>query len=189
MTKICILGGSFDPPHMGHLWMARLLKEQFSFDVVSLLPCSDKAAVMWGKTLTDGEKRLLMCYQAVKDFYDVTVEDADIRHDFIYTYETVDFLRQKYPAIHQIWWAVGSDWDHTTFKNFEQLQKQVAFVRIERPGHINDIPVGMSFTPEIQFLMSSSDIRKRIRENKDVTGLMPHKVADYALSGGFYVKT
>lgn len=109
MARIGIFGGSFNPPHLGHMLALREFQEKLSLDRVLLIP----AAVPPHKKLTanspSAEHRLQMTYLAAQDMENVEVLDLELRREGAsYTADTVAQLRQTYPH-DELFLLMGTD--------------------------------------------------------------------------------
>lgn len=104
--KIGILGGTFDPPHMGHLTMARLAKEALELDEVMLIPAHRNP--LKDRRVTDGRLRLQMTAALAMQEDWLSISDLEIeRGGKSYTIETVRELQLIRPA--RYWVLMGSD--------------------------------------------------------------------------------
>ena len=109
MARIGIFGGSFNPPHLGHMLALREFQEKLSLDRVLLIP----AAVPPHKKLTanspSAEHRLQMTYLAAQDMENVEVLDLELRREGAsYTADTVAQLRLTYPH-DELFLLMGTD--------------------------------------------------------------------------------
>lgn len=191
--RIAIFGGSFNPIHMGHLWIAQQTLEIDKgkrFDEVWLMPSFDKSYK--DKRLVDSKHRFKMCKLAAKKFSNLIVSDIEIKNKFSYTHQTLDYLHQHFWAT--CYWIVGADWALKlgTWKEAENLKKKVHFVIFQRlyDGSFDDnkkihekntkvSKKNVFVNTRISFQLSSSEIRERIRTKKTITGLVTPEVKQY----------
>ena len=104
--KIGILGGTFDPPHMGHLTMARLAKEALELDEVMLIPAHRNP--LKERYVTEGRLRLQMTAALAMQEAWLSISDLELeRGGKSYTIETVRELQLIRPA--RYWVLMGSD--------------------------------------------------------------------------------
>src|SRR5258708_38456692 len=117
--KIAIFGGSFDPPHLGHLFISIQVKEILSMDQVWLMPLYQKSlqAEIFHKILTDERHRLAMTKLLENDF--IKASDFEIAHNQAsYTLKTLDRLTEQSP-LDEFYWILGSD----QLTDFQQYYK------------------------------------------------------------------
>ena len=96
MAKIGIMGGTFNPIHMGHMQIARAAYEQFQLDEVWFMP-NHIPAYKSAHDLISGEMRLAMVQLAIQDKPHFKVSDFEInREGKTYTYETMSLLKQQH---------------------------------------------------------------------------------------------
>src|SRR6185369_9653220 len=107
--KIAVLGGSFDPPHLGHLFIASQVKELLHMDEVWLMPLYQKTKQdkIFHKSITDTNHRLAMT-KFLKNAF-IKVSDFEIKNNpSSYTLITLQKLQETYPE-HEFYWILGSD--------------------------------------------------------------------------------
>lgn len=106
--KIGILGGSFDPIHNGHLYMAENAYQQYKLDEVWLIP-NGNAPHKDKNKMTDAMHRLAMCEIAALKYNYMKVSDIEVcSSNFSYTYLTIQKLTQNYPQ-HEFYFIMGAD--------------------------------------------------------------------------------
>ena len=107
--RIGILGGTFDPPHLGHLLIAETARVALELESVLFLPAGEP----WlksGQPITPAAHRLRMVELAVADNPHFRVSDREIRRSgATYTVDTLRELRDAYPADAEWYFIVGSD--------------------------------------------------------------------------------
>jgi len=204
--KIAILGGSFNPVHIGHLWIAQqvLENELLKIDEVWFMPnyTSKKYSL---KKLADWRDRHEMCRLAKDDFdifnHKMKVCNLEAIERFEYTYQTINYLVKHYPK-DRFYWVIGSDWDITKFKNYRNILTKCRIIIMERAGYklVTDdnylfltanvmssrcnVIVGVK--QHFDFKISSTDIRNRIKEGMKITGLVTQSVEKYIHDKGLY---
>ena len=116
--KIAILGGSFDPPHKGHIAIARYLLKFNNFNQVRLMPCYSHPFV---KNLSVPSKRLAMTKYLEND--NIKVSDFEIGKKTIsYSINALKYLTNKYPK-NKFSWVIGEDQvkDFTKWKGWKDI--------------------------------------------------------------------
>lgn len=187
MKKVGLLGGTFNPPHIGHLLMANEVREALSLDEVRLMP----NAMPPHKEMSTGEtnvQRLEMVKCAVAPYDKLTYESYEIEAGGIsYTYKTMQVLCAKEPDV-QFYFIIGGDMVDSlhTWHHIEELLKLVQFVGVGRPGTeaMTDLPVMMVEAP--QFDVSSTLIRERLANGGTVQFLLTEPVLTYIREEGLY---
>ncbi len=125
--KVCLFGGSFDPPHLKHVQIVEDLLE--AFDEVWIIVAA--ASPFKASHFVSFKNRFEMCEIAFNDER-VKVLDVEEKHHFKYTYDTVKYLCDNYT--HDFSFALGSDNSSTlkTWYKISELEKLVDFVVFER---------------------------------------------------------
>jgi nicotinate-nucleotide adenylyltransferase len=178
--KIGILGGSFDPPHFGHLLLARQTREIVGLDEVWLMPYF---AHSWDPTLSPAEDRLAMA-RLIEEPGVVVSEEETGQKAINYTIDTVRRLKAKHQ--HKIFWIVGSDilGEFDRWKDHEELSGEVPFLVFPRNGYpaSSTLPSGFQLIDSPDIItsnISSTVVRKRLQIGHSVVGLIPERVLAY----------
>jgi nicotinate-nucleotide adenylyltransferase len=187
MKKIGILGGTFNPPHIGHLIVANEVKHVLGLDEVRLMP----TAVPPHKTAPSdatAEQRLHMAGLAVSDIKGLTVSAFEVEQGGVsYTYDTMKQLTEIESGV-DFHFIIGGDMIDLlpTWHRIEDLVVLVNFVGVGRPGTIGttDYPIIMVDIPQIE--LSSTLIRSRFSEKGTVQFLIPPAVEDFIRKEGLY---
>lgn len=164
---IGILGGSFNPPHLGHVAIARYVLEQGKVDQVWVIPCFEHP---WDKDLLDFNHREKMCRLAFAKFKaKVRVLDIEKRlGGKSYTWRTVQALMRQFPA-KEFLFLLGEDAaaEAKHWHRYEALKNSLPWLMIPR-GVQSPIPN-----------ISATQIRKQLREQKILDQLLPSGVIQY----------
>ena len=198
--KIGIMGGSFNPIHMGHLLMAQYAKEYADLDAVIFIPAG--CPYMKNRVeLIEGPIRLQMVKMAIEGSKAFFASDIEIkRSGNTYTYETLQELLQIFPHA-EFYFIVGADslfsLDHWVYP--EKILKNCTLIAAARNGSGVDALENKRrelierFGGEILLMdfpavdISSTLIRERIKDGKSVRYMMPDSLADYIKTNGLYV--
>ena len=167
--KIGIFGGSFNPIHNGHLSLALQLKEQAGLDEVWLM-VSPQNPLKEPGDLLDDELRLEMARLAVEDVEGIVVSDYEMHLPKpSYTWNTLQSLSKDYPDREFVLMIGGDNWQlFDRWYHAEDIKANYKIVVYTRtPGDPGFIDI------------SSTDIRRRIREGRGIRRLVPKAVADY----------
>lgn len=182
--KIGILGGTFDPPHLGHLIVAQEVQEKLKLDRIFLIPTSlppHKKKV----EISPAIHRLRMVQLATQDNPNFKVLDLELkRKGHSYTVDTLKDLRKNYLDTHFIL-ILGTDNLNQihTWKKPQEIFKLSKVVFITRPGVTLDKTskwLSRNRLLEVKEIdISSSDIRGRIKKGKSIRYMVPEEVLKY----------
>lgn len=189
MKRIGILGGTFDPPHLGHLIIADEVREVLNFDEVWFIPSNEPPHK--DKARANTMDRVNMVKRAIQhnDYFKLNTIEID-RLGKSYTLDTMQVLKSEHENC-SFYFIIGADMVEylPNWKNIKTLINLVTFVGVKRPGYKikTDYPIIEVDVPTID--ISSSEIRKRIRNNETVTYLIPSSVYQYIRMRRLYAKT
>ena len=201
MKNLGLFGGTFDPPHNGHLHIARAFADEIGLDAVVFLPAGEPYHKD-GAQRTPAKDRLAMTEAAIAADTRFAVSDCDIvRSGATYTFDTVQIFRQQFPSS-QLWWLMGSDslMKLDTWKNWQKLVRQTHIAVAMRQGdNLNKLPQSLHawFGEALQngsvkilnaplIDISSTEIRAQIRNGSLSDGILPPDVAQYIAEHGLY---
>ncbi|MFA5093256.1 MAG: nicotinate-nucleotide adenylyltransferase [Candidatus Omnitrophota bacterium] len=186
--KIGILGGTFNPVHIGHLILAEEAREKLGLDKVIFIPTAlppHKDNV----NIAPAEDRLKMLKLATKSNKYFAVSDIEIRRGGkSYTIDTVNELKQKYPT-DSFYLIIGSDLItyFDGWKDIDKIAKAVTFVVATRPGYpLEDIgsyvasrQLGAKILPIRAVDVSGFEVRQCVQQGKSFGYLVMDKVFDH----------
>ncbi len=192
--KIGLLGGTFDPIHIGHLVAAEWTRTEQGLDEIWFMPSASPPHKSRVRDASP-EQRLEMARLATKDNPCFQVTDIEIaRGGTSYSYDTVMHLKRLYPQ-HQFYFIIGADMvaylPH--WHQIDQLVKEISFIGLERPGVSLDnarLPQhlwqAVRISPMPQMDISSTNIRERIRKGQSIRYLVPDAVESYIKENRLY---
>ena len=188
---LAILGGTFDPVHLGHLFLAQDAIEALRLERVLFVPAARNPLKANRPEATDVQ-RLEMLQLALRSDRRFLLDDLEIRAGgSSYSIDTVRILRRRYPDI-KLYWVIGSDELQQLWKwrRIDELLKLVDFISLSRPGYSRIAPclAGLK-VHEIYghaIDVSASDIRNRVKEGLQVSLFLPPKVWHYIRYHGLY---
>ena len=181
-----VLGGTFDPIHLGHLSAAEAAMECSALDRVLFVPTGEPPHRP--PTVASAEDRLEMCKLAIAGESRFEVSDIELRRGGrSYTVDTLRELHRRFPD-DELFLIVG--WDAArllgTWRDPDQVRRLATIVIVTRPGSgTPDEKAGVLCerpTPDI----SGSQLRRAIARGEDVSGRVPAAVAAYISMHGLY---
>ena len=189
--RIGVFGGTFDPPHIGHLVAAVDVREHLRLDVVLLVVANEPWQKVGERALAPAADRLAMVAAAVDGLDGIEASDLEIRRGGLtYTADTLAQLRSCEPDA-ELFLILGADaaaglasWERLT-----EVTAAAALVVVTRPGTDPAALLGLdiSATVEIPRLdIASSEIRARIGAGRPVDFLVPEAVASFIGEHGLY---
>lgn len=193
--KIGILGGTFNPPHLGHRFILEQFASQINFDKILVIPTfipphkhSDE--------LIESCQRIKMCRLAFSDMDNLEVSTIEIdRKGKSYTFDTLRQIKKQYPHS-ELFFVMGSD----MFKSFKQWYRYEDILSLckictcERYENENSKDFFPEFDGKIiysnapAFEVSSSEIREKIKNGDDVSSLLCMNVYGFIMKEGLYSK-
>lgn len=186
MKKIGLLGGTFDPPHIGHLTMAEEAYEKLNLDEVWFIPSAEPPHKEQAKV--SAVDRLLMLKVALEpvNYFKINTIELE-RQGKSYTYDTIQALKEQYPT-YQFYFIIGADMVEylPNWYKIDQLIELVQFVGVKRSDYQLDTsyPVIILDTPGLD--ISSTMIRERLKLNRSVKYLIPERVLSLIKEKGLY---
>lgn len=187
MKKVGILGGTFNPPHIGHLVMANEVLHALQLDEVRLMPNAIPPHKQHRADATP-EQRVRMLELFIGETPKLSIEMIELeRGGRSYTFETMRALREREPDV-QFYFIIGGDSvaELHTWYRIDELVQLVTFVGVNRPGTVaqSAYAVQMVQTPEID--LSSTLLRTRLAAGQSVQYLIHDTVIDYIREEGLY---
>lgn len=202
MKKIGIMGGSFDPCHRGHINLALDAARQADLTKVILMPARVQPFKIDTKTAGNNH-RLNMLKAAVENIAELEVSDWEMRQEELsYTYLTMREAKKQAGDETQVFFISGTDsfLEISRWKNSEELISENRFIVGVRPGYREDeLEAEIKRLSELygteiikidnrRFHISSTEIRERLRDGKDISDLVTPGVERYIKENGLYIK-
>ena len=182
MQRIGILGGTFNPFHIGHLAIAQKAQEQFGLDKVIFVPSHippHKKII----NLAPAQDRYKMAAWAIKDNPLFGISDVEIKREGkSYTIDTLKYFRDILPKNTKLFFIVGEDTFPTLagWKDIQEILKLVTFIVVNRPGYKKErSPIKHLSVTMHGINISSSYLRRRIAQGKSIKYLVPESVFRY----------
>lgn len=189
MTRIALFGGSFNPIHIGHLWMAQTMREALLVDQVLFMPTGDSPHK--GEMLS-AEHRARMVELACEENPGFVCSRYEVEKDEpSYTVRTIEHLMKVYPDA-KIDLLIGQDsfLSFHTWREYQTLLKMVKLVVVPRvTDHLLSIQEQydklvaeggrIHFLPMPVIQLSATDIRDRVRNGRTIKNRVPDSVKSY----------
>lgn len=179
--RIGLFGGTFDPPHLGHLAAAVTAREALDLDEVLLVVANDPWQKSGRRPITEAQHRLAMTELLVEDIDGIEASDVEIlRGGESYMIDTVTDMRRQG---HEITLIVGADVADglETWERWDQLRQLVRLAVLDRPGYVSPTLDGwlmerVSVEPKD---ISSSKLRDQMSEGASIYDSLSASVRSY----------
>lgn len=203
--KIGIMGGTFDPPHLGHILPVAEASVEFHLDQVWFIPNS----IPPHKTrlgLTDSFHRAAMVALAIQSYPHFLLNTLELNREApSYTFDTISELRAGSALGHQVFFILGTDsfLEIDTWRRYVELIEICEFIIINR-GNTGEelknnlerlesalnrkLPSRFHFSRAHQLAVSSTEIRNALDEGRPVSGMVPPEVEQYVLKHSLYTR-
>ncbi|MEK6730742.1 MAG: nicotinate (nicotinamide) nucleotide adenylyltransferase [Pseudomonadota bacterium] len=189
LQKIGILGGTFDPPHLGHLRIAQAAMDRFNLQSIYFVPCYQSPT---GKQpIASPAQRFEMLQRMLQGHPTFKADNRELtRQGISYTIDTLKSYRAEYPDT-PLYLIIGSDNFETfeTWRAYEKILEEVNLIVVNRrtknferhlKGKILHLPI-----PFID--ISATDIRQKIKNNLDVENSLAKSVYHYIQRNHLYL--
>ena len=191
--RLGLLGGTFDPPHRGHLAAAIAVREALGLDRVDLLVANDPWQKSGEREVTPAAVRLQMVQGLVDGVAGIGVDDREVRRGGpTYTVETLEELALEQPGM-DVFLIVGQDTANRihTWHRHEDLLALSTLVIVNRDENSQHVPTALA-DARVQFVtmplvdVSSTSIRAAVAEGADVSTMTSPVVAALVRANGLY---
>jgi nicotinate-nucleotide adenylyltransferase len=189
MERVGLLGGTFDPPHVGHLVVAECARVELGLDQVRLLVAGDP----WMKrSVSTAEDRVALVGAAVADAPHLAVDDREVvRGGATYTVDTLAELRAEEPGVEWVF-LLGADAAARLpeWERWEEATAAARFVVVTRPGH--ELEASSPASGRVEQLsvprleISSTELRERYHHGRATRFQVPPAVDDLVRERGLY---
>ena len=199
MVRYGIIGGTFDPIHYAHLYIAYEAKEQLNLDKVIFMPAGQQPFKV-ENNVTSANLRYEMVKEAIKPYDEFSISDYEIENEGLsYTYKTLEHFKDVYKGT-ELFFITGADclMNLDKWKEVSKIFKVCTFVVFARGGidtEILDIQkknIEEKYGGKIVILklkeleISSTDIRNRIKSGKRADFFIPEKVNEFIKKNNLY---
>ena len=193
--KVCLFGGTFDPPHLGHLIIAQTIFEAENFDQIVFVPAYQPPHKN-GMKISSVDQRLEMLKIAISENPNFVMSDLEIqRKGLSYSIDTIiEYKKQNNLSSDELFYLMGSD-SLKQFKKWKEPKMIINESRVIvaiRPGfRPSDIPnwilakIQFASIPRIE--ISSTTIRDRWAEDKTIRYMVTESVWQYINKNKLYI--
>ncbi len=193
MKQVGIMGGTFDPPTIAHLFIARQAKEELELDEIWFLP-NYMNPLKQDKNISSASVRREMVELAIENESDFKLEPIELESkETCYTVETLEKLTEIYPDNH-FTFLIGTDALNSleNWRSPERILDLANVVIFIRPGHkLQDSAQQwldrVTMLPVLKFALSSTIIRDRRSKGKSIKYLVPDPVETYINTNKLYL--
>lgn len=188
--RIGILGGTFNPLHMGHLILAEEALYKLKLDKVIFVPTFIPPHKAIDDVRVKPEDRLAMIKLAIgdNDRFEVSTYEITSKKKS-YSIDTLKEFRRVYGEAAQLYFITGSDLlkDLFSWKDVNDIFKLSRFAVANRPGYpVTDVPKGVETVVITPIEISSEDIRRRLKAGRSIRYLVPEEVRRYIMEKKLY---
>jgi nicotinate-nucleotide adenylyltransferase len=189
VERLGLFGGTFDPPHLGHLILAEAARDQLQLDKV-LWIVAGQSPLKLERTISPVETRVEMVQAAIADNPAFSISRIDLdRPGPHYTVDTLTLLGQEFPNA-EFYFVMGEDSLHDLprWRDPAKLITQTWLAVLQRPGTDVDLSALETAVPGVskrvcwvqapQLEIASSDIQRRISDGRSVKYMLPEAVAE-----------
>ena len=188
--RIGLFGGTFDPPHVGHLVTAVNVRHALHLDQVILMVANDPWQKSGGREVTPAVDRLAMVEAAVSGVDGLVAGSDEIdRGGPSYTADTLVQLAERHPSVE--WYTIIGDDAAASLDTWERVEQVVDLshlVVVDRPGHHATLSTRYEWihveSPRLE--VSSTDLRSRFVDGRPLDYLVTEPVRRVIVSRGLY---
>ena len=187
--RVALLGGTFDPPHLGH-WLAAVdAFEALRLDRLVFVPAARQPLKQDRRTAPPAD-RLAMVRAMVGDDPRFEVDPIELeRPGLSYTVDTLEAYRAR-PGVTELFFVLGADAlaSFDRWRAPERVRQLATLVVLRRDADVVDLPADVDATVlrSRRVDVSSTEIRARVRAGLSIRGFVPAAVEAYLTTSGLY---
>jgi nicotinate-nucleotide adenylyltransferase len=191
--RLGVFGGTFDPPHIGHLVTAVNVRHDLSLDRVLLVVNNVPWQKVGQRPISAAADRLAMVEAAVGDVEGLEASDVEIRSGGVsYTADTLRTLLDE-RADRELYLVLGADAAAglPSWERVDEVRELSTVIAVERPGVVaaTSLPGWRWEHVEVPSLeVSSTDLRDRVRTGRPLDYLVAHEVVECIRARGLYLE-
>lgn len=194
------MGGTFDPPHIGHLTAAEMARVALQLDCVQFVP-TNRSPWKMSRPMSSVEHRVEMVRRAIagNPYFQLSLVDVD-RPPPSFTFEMLRIMRERYPD-GELYFVMGLDSLHDlgNWQCADEIVHLAHMVVCARPGFTMDVGEMMDLLHKLPALLqrlkfvempelaiAASDLQQRVRSGQSIRYLVPDSVCQYIADQGLY---
>jgi len=198
MLRVGIIGGTFDPPHYAHLAVAEEARTQLGLEPMVFVPAGQPPHKL-GRAITPAHHRLAMLELALASNPHFVISRVDVeRPGPAYTADTLALLKEKWGPEAQLYFVIGADslLEMHTWYHPERIIELAWLAVAPRPGHpfhLSELEKSLpGISRRVQLIqvplleISSTDLRRRVREGRSVKYYLPEAIEAYIFEQRLY---
>jgi len=190
LRRVGLFGGTFDPPHVGHLVTAVNVRHALELDLVILMVANVPWQKEGSRTITPAPHRLAMVEAAVRDVAGLEPGRQEIEHGGpSFTADTLAVLAGQFPVA-EFFTIIGDDAAAglRTWTRWEEVVDRSQLVVVDRPGEPVDLDgeIGWIRVEVPRLEVSSTDLRARFTDGRPLDYLVTQPVLDVIRSSDLY---
>ena len=202
MEDVLLFGGTFNPPHVGHIEIARSVAKKIGIKNIVLIPSGNPPHKM-GRDIADANHRVNMLKLAIKNEKNFKISLIEVvRKGYTYTIDTLIELKKKYGEEKRFYYLIGEDVlrNLPTWKDYKDVLLMCKFVVVARSVHTKNLLI-----KDVQKLtrkyglnavvvdvdcvdVSSTKVRELAYRGDDLKGLVSREVLQYIRNNNLYRK-
>lgn len=199
MKRVGLLGGTFDPVHIGHLILAETARDTLQLDHVYFVPAADPPHKQ-GQIIVRAQDRLAMLQSAIADNPAFSISHIDLeRPGPHFTADMLEIARQRLPSDTEIWFLMGLDSliDFPNWREPARIRRVARLAAATRPGYVIDwapleailpgISHEVTLLPMPGVSIASHNLRRKIQEGHSVRYQIPETVRHYIAEKKLYL--
>jgi nicotinate-nucleotide adenylyltransferase len=190
LRRVGLFGGTFDPPHVGHLVTAVNVRHALDLDVVVLMVANVPWQKEGSRAITPALDRLAMVEAAVRDVPGLVPGRQEIDHGGpSYTADTLAVLAEQHPSA-ELFTVIGDDAAAglRTWTRWEEVVERSQLVVVDRPGEAVELADDIDWirveVPRLE--VSSTDLRARFTDGRPLDYLVTQPVLDVIRTRGLF---
>lgn len=190
LRRVGLFGGTFDPPHVGHLVTAVNVRHALDLDLVILMVANVPWQKEGSRAIMAASDRLAMVEAAVRDVAGLTPGRQEIDHGGpSYTADTLAVLADEFPSA-ELFTIIGDDAAAglRTWSRWSEVVERSRLVVVDRPGEPVELDDDVDWirveVPRLE--VSSTDLRARFTDGRPLDYLVTPPVLDVIRSRGLY---
>ncbi|MCL2705745.1 MAG: nicotinate (nicotinamide) nucleotide adenylyltransferase [Spirochaetaceae bacterium] len=187
--RIAVFGGSFNPLHIGHLFIGEAVRTELGYEKVIFVP-SNISSHKEDFSGINASARLEMLEESLKEYNYFIVDPSDIERGGVsYSIDTINHIYKNYSFEGKPGFIVGDDLlkDFPTWKTADRLKELIDLIVVRRisdeklDSNLPNYYIRNTIVP-----ISSTEIRERVKQGKTIKHLVPESVRLKIIKNGYY---